>query len=300
MIPILLIGKNGQVGWELHRTLATLGTVTALDFPEIDLADADSIRNAVRGTNPKLIVNAAAYTAVDKAESEPDKAMAINGTAPGILAEEAKRLGAALIHYSTDYVYDGTKREPYLETDATGPLGVYGRTKLAGDEAIASVGCPHLIFRTSWVYGWRGQNFLLTMQRLAREREELRIVDDQRGAPTWSRFIAEATAQVVAQGRGNPTALIDATTGVYHLTCAGETTWCGFARALLAADPKKGEQKLQRIVPITTAEYPTPARRPAYSVLDGRRLQETFFQRLPEWNMPIELWNMGTSGMGEE
>lgn len=287
MYSILLIGKNGQVGWELCRTLATVGNVRAVDFPEIDLANAESIRKVVRDVAPKLIVNAAAYTAVDKAESEPDKAMAINGTAPGILAEEAKKLGAALIHYSTDYVYEGTKREPYLETDATGPLSVYGRTKLAGDQAITAVGCPHLILRTSWVYGWRGQNFLLTMLRLAREREELRIVDDQRGAPTWSRFIAEATAQIVAQGRGNPVALIDATTGVYHLTCAGETTWYGFARVLLAADPKKEEQKLQRIVPITTAEYPTPARRPAYSVLENDRFARTFGVRLPEWKSPL-------------
>jgi dTDP-4-dehydrorhamnose reductase len=287
---ILIFGKNGQVGWELCRTCATLGTIVAMDYPEIDLESPDSIRAAIRNARPTIIINAAAYTAVDKAESEPDKAMAINGVAPGIIAEEARRGGAALIHYSTDYVYDGTKREPYLETDKTAPLSAYGRTKLAGDEAIKAAGAPHLILRTSWVYGWRGQNFLMTMLRLAREREVLRVVDDQRGAPTWSRFIAEATAQIVAQGGGRPVRLIDTSSGVYHLTCAGETTWCGFARAILEADPLKQEHRVREIVPITTADYPTPARRPARSVLQGDRLCEMFGIHLPDWCLPLGMW----------
>lgn len=287
---ILILGKNGQIGWELCRTCAPLGDIVAMDYPDIDLAKPDSIRAKVRETKPAIIINAAAYTAVDKAESEPELAMMINGVAPGILAEEAKRLGAALVHYSTDYVYDGKKRTPYVETDDTNPLSVYGKTKLAGDRAVAAAGCPHLIFRASWVYGWRGNNFLLTMLRLAREREELRVVDDQRGAPTWARYIAEATAQIVAQGRKDPAALIDTSTGIYHLTCAGETTWCGFARSLLEADPKREEQKVKRIVPINTSDYSTPARRPANSVLGGTRLLTVFGLRLPEWKTPLGFW----------
>ena len=184
---ILLVGKIGQVGWELRRTLAPLARVTCVDFPEIDLTSGDSIRQWVRDTRPNIVINAAAYTAVDKAESEPDKAMSINGVAPGILAEEAKKLGALLVHYSTDYVFDGAKTVPYVETDPPNPLGVYGRSKLAGDEAVRAVSGAHLIFRLCWVYGARGQNFMLTMMRLARERETLRVVGDQTGCPTWSR-----------------------------------------------------------------------------------------------------------------
>ena len=196
---ILLIGKIGQVGWELRRTLAPMAQVTCVDFPEIDLTSGDSIRRWVRETQPNVVINAAAYTAVDKAESEPDKAMKITGEAPGILAEEAKKLGALLVHYSTDYVFDGTNTSPYVETDSPNPLGAYGRTKLAGDEAVRAVGGAQLIFRLCWVYGARGQNFMLTIMRLARERETLRVVGDQIGCPTWSRMIAEATAQAVKQ-----------------------------------------------------------------------------------------------------
>ena len=196
---ILLIGKIGQVGWELRRTLAPMARVACVDFPEIDLTSGDSIRRWVRETRPNIVINAAAYTAVDKAESEPDKAMKINGVAPGILAEEAKKLGALLVHYSTDYVFDGAKTEPYVETDPPNPLGAYGRSKLAGDEAVRAVGGAHLIFRLCWVYGARGQNFMLTMMRLAREREKLRVVGDQVGCPTWSRMIAETTALALKQ-----------------------------------------------------------------------------------------------------
>ena len=196
---ILVTGANGQVGWELQRTLQTLGDVVACDRGTLDLSDPDSIRGKVREIRPDVIVNAGAYTAVDRAESEPELAMAVNGVAPGVLAEEAKQLGALLLHYSTDYVFDGTKAEPYLESDAPNPVSVYGSSKLAGEKAVEAVGGAYLIFRTSWVYGGRGKNFLLTMLRLAGEREELRVVDDQFGAPTWCRTIAEATAQVVAK-----------------------------------------------------------------------------------------------------
>lgn len=288
---ILVIGKNGQVGWELCRTVATLGSMVAMDLPEIDLASPDSIRSTVRAVNPTIVINAAAYTAVDKAESEPDRAMTINGVAPGVLAEEAKRIGAALIHYSTDYVYDGTKHEPYVETDPTAPPNVYGRTKLAGDRAIEAVGVPHLILRTSWIYGWRGQNFLLTMLRLARERGELKVVDDQYGAPTWARYIAEGTAQIVAQGRGDPVGFIDSVSGVYHLTCSGGTTWFGFMKAILEADPRRHEHMVKKMVPIATAEYPTPACRPAWSVLSSVRSREVFGIQLPDWRQPLQLWS---------
>jgi dTDP-4-dehydrorhamnose reductase len=287
---ILLIGKNGQVGFELHRALSTIGDIVAMDFPEIDLADADSICRAVRESTPRIIVNAAAYTAVEKAESEPEIAKSVNGIAPGILAEEAQKLGAVLIHYSTDSVYNGEKRTPYVESDATAPLSVYGRTKLMGDEAVAAVGGPHLIFRTSWVFGWRGHNFLLTMLRLSREREQLRVVDDQHGAPTWSRLVAEATAQIISQIKPAPWELTGDVSGVYHMTCGGETTWYQFAKAILEADPLRSEQKCKTLVPIPTSEYPTAVVRPARSVLDGTRLRTTFGLRLPDWQFPLTLW----------
>jgi dTDP-4-dehydrorhamnose reductase len=278
---ILLIGRNGQVGWELHRCLASVGELVATDYPDIDLTRGDSIRQWVRDTKPQVILNAAAYTAVDKAESEPDVALAINGAAPGILAEEAKRLGAWLIHYSTDYVYDGSKSEPYLETDPTGPLGTYGRSKLAGDDAVRAVNGRHVIFRLCWVYGLRGSNFLLTMQRLAREREVLRVVRDQMGAPTWSRLIAESTAWALGQvlAAREPEAYV----GLYHLASAGQTSWHGFTEAIINLMPSE-ERNCRRVEAITTAEYPTPARRPAWSVLSCAKLERTFGLRLPPWD----------------
>ena len=277
---ILLIGKIGQVGWELRRTLAPLARVTCVDFPEIDLTSGDSIRQRVRDTRPNIVINAAAYTAVDKAESELDKAMSINGVAPGILAEEAKKLGALLVHYSTDYVFDGSKTTPYVETDSPNPLGAYGRTKLAGDEAVRAAGGAHLIFRLCWVYGARGQNFMLTMMRLARERETLRVVGDQLGCPTWSRMIAEATAQAVKQAVAAQD--IGALTGTYHLASSGTTSWHGFADAIIKLMPADGK-KCARVEAITTAEYPTPTKRPAYSVLSCDKLQRAFGLRLPPW-----------------
>lgn len=283
-MKILLTGRDGQVGWELQRTLAPLGEVVALGRNALDLADGDAIRQAVRHLGPDLIVNAGAYTAVDRAEQEPERAMAVNGTAPGLLAEEAKRLGAAIIHYSTDYVFDGTKNAPYEEIDAPRPQNVYGASKLAGEKAVAASGAPHLILRTGWVYGLRGRNFLLTMLRLADERPELKVVDDQIGAPTWSRMIAEATAAIVAQGRGHGgiVQLLADRGGLYHLTAAGQTSWFGFACAIFAHAKKQ-----VRVTPIPSAAYPSPARRPAYSVMSSARLVRTFGIALPPWEASL-------------
>jgi dTDP-4-dehydrorhamnose reductase len=277
---ILLIGKIGQVGWELRRTLAPMARVRCVDYPEIDLTSGDSIRHWVRESQPTIVINAAAYTAVDKAESELDKAMKINGEAPGILAEEARNAGALLVHYSTDYIFDGAKPEPYVETDPPNPLGAYGRTKLAGDEAIRAVGGAHLIFRLCWVYGARGQNFMLTMMRLAREREKLRVVSDQVGCPTWSRMIAETTALALRQivAARDPAAL----SGTYHLASSGVTSWHGFAQAIINLMPAEGK-KCSAVEAISTAQYPTPTKRPAYSVLACGKLERAFGLRLPHW-----------------
>jgi len=282
---IMLTGKNGQIGWELQRALAPLGEVVALDRRLLDLADPAQIRERVREIKPGLIVNAAAYTAVDRAEAEPEPAMAVNGIAPGILAEEAKRIGAAMVHYSTDYVFDGAKTTPYTEEDAPNPLNVYGRSKLAGEQAVQAVGVPHLILRTSWVCGMRGKNFLLTILRLARERAELKIVDDQIGTPTWSRAIAEATARILSAD----TLPVTDASGIYHLTASGNTTWYGFAKAILALDPNPSEHVCKHIKPIPTSVYPTPARRPAYSVLLNSKLKAAFGVVLPGWEQGLKL-----------
>lgn len=282
---ILIIGRIGQVGYELRRTLGPLGALTAVDYPEIDLTRPDSIRRWVDETRPQVIVNAAAYTAVDKAETDLDRCQQINGIAPGILAEAAKKANALLVHYSTDYVFDGTKQTPYVETDAPNPLGAYGRSKLVGDQAILQAGGRHLIFRLCWVYGARGQNFMLTMMRLAREREKLRVVRDQVGCPTWSRMIAETTALGLKQTLAAPDPA--ALTGVYHLAASGHTSWHGFAQAIIDLMPAEG-RKVQLVEPITTADYPTPAKRPAYSVLSCEKLQHTFGLRLPDWRESLQ------------
>jgi dTDP-4-dehydrorhamnose reductase len=274
-LRILLTGRNGQVGWELERTLGPLGEVIAFDHAGLDLARPDAIVSCVREVKPDVIVNAAAYTAVDKAESEPDLAMAINGIAPGILAEEAKRIGALLVHYSTDYVFDGEKDGPYVETDAPNPLSVYGASKLAGERAIAASGADHLIFRTSWVYANRGKNFLLTILRLAKEKPELRVVADQFGAPTWARDIATATALVLARRPAGA----EIWSGIYHLTAAGRTTWHGFAQKIVEL---AGLSTPVAAIPVS--EYPTPARRPRNSVLDHSKAESSFGLKLPSWD----------------
>jgi dTDP-4-dehydrorhamnose reductase len=299
---ILLIGENGQVGRELSRILPRLGDVTALDRQRLDLCKPEEIRRAIRTFRPAWIVNAAAYTAVDKAESEEEVARAINAGAPAVMAEEAKKIGASLVHYSTDYVFDGMKTAPYDEDDPANPQNVYGRTKLEGERAIQQSGVPHLIFRTAWVYGTRGRNFLLTILRLATQREELKIVCDQKGAPTWSHEIAKATAEILSQtckGASSQFAFPEVS-GLYHLTAAGETTWYGFAEAILEKfsrhAPKAAwfsaatnQQPLitRHLIPITTDEYPTPARRPAYSVLSNARLNRTFGFCLPDWQTQL-------------
>lgn len=282
MRRILLTGIHGQVGWELLRTLQPLGEVTALDRQAFDLADPDQMRRVLQELKPAIIVNPAAYTAVDKAENEGAVAMAINATAPGVLAGEAKHLDALLVHFSTDYVFDGRKTDPYVEDDPTGPLGIYGQSKLAGEQAILASGCRHLIFRTSWVYGLRGQNFLRTMLRLARERDELRVVDDQFGAPTWSRMIAETTALAIARHVGQ--------TGLYHLTAGGATSWHDFTAAILDLAHQHGQlDKTPSLRRITTAEFPTPARRPANSRLSCLRLQQDFNLAPPDWHSQLRL-----------
>lgn len=286
-MKILLTGKNGQVGYELERSLQGLGEVVALDRRQMNLADLRQVREVIRSVQPDLIVNPAAYTSVDKAESEIELAMCINGDAPGVMAEEAKKLGAAMIHYSTDYVFDGGKDSPYLESDTPNPINAYGKTKLAGEEAIRAVGIPHLIFRTSWVYGLRGRNFLLTVLRLANERDELRIVADQFGAPTWSRTLADSTAHIVSQAR----AATDKrdwwlqNTGLYHLTAQGSTSWHGFTEAILA---HPSVAKKPAVTPITTEEYPLPARRPRNSVLNCDKLVRQFCE-LPRWETALAL-----------
>lgn len=286
-MKILVTGRNGQVGWELQRTLAPLGEVVALDRQALDLRNPDAIRAVVREIKPHLIVNPAAYTAVDKAESEAEVAQAVNGVAPGILAEEAKRLGAALIHYSTDYVFDGSKNGAYREEDAPCPINVYGKTKLAGEDAVRAVGVPHLILRTSWVYGVRGKNFLLTMLRLGKEREELKIVADQNGAPTWSRLIAEATAHIAAQRLTR----LQELDGIYNFTASGCTSWHGFAEAIFAhaARTTPSPEKILRLTPIATSEYPLPAPRPANSVLSGDKLRREFGLVMPDWRDNLNL-----------
>ena len=282
-MKILLTGANGQVGYELERSLQGLGQVLALGRARMDLADLDQVRAVIRAERPSLIVNPAAYTAVDKAEAEPLLARRINAEAPAVMAEEARKLGAAMVHFSTDYVFDGAKQGAWLETDATGPLNVYGQTKLEGELAIAASGVDHLILRTSWVFGMRGKNFLLTMLRLASERDELRVVNDQHGAPTWSRTIADTTALLLAQARAAGQPWWEQHGGTYHLSSQGQTTWCGFTEAIIAAAGLSC-----RVVPISSAEYPVPARRPANSVLDTGKLRARLCE-LPHWEQALAL-----------
>jgi dTDP-4-dehydrorhamnose reductase len=284
-VNILVTGKNGQVGWELRRALLPLGRIHAFGHRELDLADADAVRRRLDESRPDVIVNAAAYTAVDKAEGDPELAHAVNAAAPGLLAEEAAKRGALLIHYSTDYVFDGAKAAPYVEADPTHPLGAYGRSKLAGELAVQAAGADHLIFRTSWVYAARGANFLRTILRLAAERDELRIVADQVGAPTWARLIAEATAHALKQAMAEREG--DAfDSGIFHLAAAGETSWHGFAGAILAG---RSGLRVKAVTPITTAEYPLPAPRPANSRLDTGAFRTRFGLALPDWRDCLSL-----------
>jgi dTDP-4-dehydrorhamnose reductase len=290
-LRILLISPTGQIGWELQRTLAPLGQVVAAGRASPDhflnLEDPDSIRKTVNAVMPNLIVNAAAYTAVDRAEDEVEKARTVNGIAPGILADAAKRVGAGLVHYSTDYVFSGDKITPYTEADEPGPRNVYGKTKLEGEQAIQAIGIAHLILRTSWVYGIRGRNFLLSMLRLFRERDEVKVVDDQRGGPTWSRMIAEATAQLLIRTQGD----LRQSAELYHLSSTGETSWHGFATKILefAVHCRAIREGACLVKPISTRDYPITTPRPAYTVLANDKLAADFGLRLPAWENQLAL-----------
>lgn len=286
---ILLTGVTGQVGGELVRTLAPLGEVVAPTREELDLTRATSIRSLIQTVRPRWIVNPAAYTAVDKAESEPELAYAINAEAVRAISEAAREIGAGVVHFSTDYVFDGEGERPYVEKDPTGPVSVYGASKLAGEQALAASRAGYLVFRTSWVYGATGKNFLRTILKAARERERLRVVADQHGAPTWSRDLARMTAHVMQQiereaSGGDLQGALDRFSGIYHASGAGETTWCGFAREALAiVREREPEARLAEIDAITTAEYPTPAKRPANSRLNCEELAATFGWKMMDW-----------------
>jgi len=300
---ILLTGKTGQVGFELNRSLSQLGQIFAPDHRDLDLLNQGSVRRAIRDIRPQLIVNAAAYTAVDAAENDESKAYAVNAEALALLADEAKRLDALVVHYSTDYVFDGTKRSPYNETDETNPLNVYGKSKLAGEQAIRASGASHLIIRTGWVYANRGRNFLLTILRLATEREELRIVRDQIGAPTCAADIAAATTKILTEiyTQDKSQTLTSSISGTYHMTAAGETSWHNFATAILGkaqsvspevpwfAAATQGRPLIaKRILPISSDEFRSPTRRPIYSVLSNSRLSEIFHIELPNWTAQLQ------------
>jgi dTDP-4-dehydrorhamnose reductase len=299
-LRILLTGKRGQIGAQLAALLPSLGEVAAFDRQELDLLNPDQLRRAIRDVQPNMIVNAAAYTSVDQAETDEKQARIINVDAPALMAEEAKRIRALLVHYSTDYVFDGSSSLPYAETDQPNPISVYGKTKLAGEEAIRAVGAPHLIFRTAWVYGTAGRNFLLTILRLATEREEMKVVHDQFGAPTWSYEIAKGTARVLQQLSQQGEEAIPKFGGTYHMTAAGKTTWFEFAKMILEEASRmprdipwfetatKGQPLVaRRVTPITGEEYPTPARRPAYSVLSNSHLKQDFGLELPAWSLQL-------------
>jgi dTDP-4-dehydrorhamnose reductase len=282
-MKILLIGKNGQVGWELQRTLASLGEITAIDFPDIDLSDETNTRAWVRRTAPHVIINAAAYTAVDKAESEPELAMMVNGTAPGVLAEEADALDAFFIHYSSDYVFDGTKGEAYLESDFPNPVNVYGLSKLAGDQNIQQVDGRYIILRTTWVYSMRQGGFVRKVLAWARKNTELQIVSDQVGSPTWARALAEVTAHLLAMSGGDLSGWLSERKGLYHLGGLGTVSRYDWAKKILEFDPNPDEQIARRVKPVLTKEFPTPATRPLYSPVNCSLFRNTFGICLPDW-----------------
>ncbi len=283
MKKILQIGTKGQLGWELLRTCAPLGDVVALDYPDVDLSDSVSLRELVRSVKPDLIINAAAYTNVDKAESEPEKARAINALGPGVLAEEAKKINAVLVHYSTDYVFDGTKGSPYVETDQANPLNVYGQTKLEGEQIIAASGCVNLVLRTSWVYSMRQGGFVNKVLQWAREQEVMRVVDDQISSPTSARMLAEVTALILAQGRDDVYGYLHEKGGLYHCAGGGSCSRYEWAKAILELDPHKEEQVVRDLLPAKSSDFVVAANRPIVSVLDNNNLSNAFSLKQPTW-----------------
>ncbi len=286
---ILLLGNTGQLGWELQRTLAPLGQVAALDYPEVNLADAAGLRQIVRRLHPQMIVNATAYTAVDRAESETELVMAINSCGPGILAEEAAALGAALLHFSTDYVFDGAKGSAYIETDIPNPLNVYGRSKWAGEQAVQQVGGAYLILRTSWVYSLRRDSFVTKVLKWARQQRTLRLVTDQVSNPTWARMLAEVTAQMLAVGGRDVVPWLTERRGLYHLAGDGYASRMEWAQAILRCDPRRDEQVIEDILPGRTDDFPSPACRPLFSALNCDHFYEVFGLRLPPWEIALRL-----------
>jgi dTDP-4-dehydrorhamnose reductase len=288
-MKIVLFGKGGQLGWELERILPGLGNVVALDRTQLDLRDLNAVTQTLEELKPNLIINASAYTEVDKAEKEPELAMKINALAPGFMAEMSRKLGAVLIHYSTDYVFDGMTNTPYTENDSTSPLNVYGKSKLMGEENIKQAGDAYLILRTSWVYSLRGNSFVNKVLGWARKNSTLRIVDDQVGSPTWARMLAEMTSLLLAQTRGALYEKIREQCGIYHLAGSGYTSRYEWAKEILANDPDRSGQIVQTLEPGRTEEFPTPATRPLFSALDCTRFERTFGLRVPAWDSTLKL-----------
>jgi dTDP-4-dehydrorhamnose reductase len=288
-MKILLFGRSGQLGWEANRTLAPLGEVHAFNSSELDLTQYDKLRDVIRQIKPHVIVNTSAYTDVDRAESEPELAMAVNAKAPGIMAEEARLLNAVLIHYSTDYVFDGTKGTAYIETDATNPLNVYGQSKLAGEQAISQVGGAHVILRTSWVYSARGNGFVKKVLGWSRKQKILKMVTDQVGSPTWARMLAGVTSEMIACSLADPLAYFSERNGTYHLSGSGSVTRFDFAQMILSLDPQRQEQITQRLEPALTVDFPTPAQRPLMTPLDCLHFERVFGLRIPEWEESLRM-----------
>jgi len=286
---ILLLGRTGQLGWELQRTLAPLGEIYALGPEELNLTDLDALARRIHQVHPQVIVNASAYTAVDRAEGQVDLAMRLNAEAPAVMAEAARALNAVLIHFSTDYVFDGEKDSAYTEDDPTNPLNVYGQSKLSGEQAITQAGCAYLILRTSWVYSLRGDSFVSKTLAWARQQETLRIVSDQVGSPTWARMLAEITAALLAQSLPAPQDYFSTRSGVYHLGGSGSASRLDFARAILRLDPRANEQKVRNLEAASTADFPTPARRPLRTALNCSRFESSFGLRLPNWEESLQL-----------
>jgi dTDP-4-dehydrorhamnose reductase len=289
MKPIFLIGKNGQLGWELHRALISLGEVTALDAPDIDICDRDGLRRALYAIRPGVIINASAYTAVDQAENEPETAMAVNAGGPGFLASLAAEMGAAFIHYSTDYVFDGKKGSPYVESDPPAPLGVYAASKLAGEQAVAAAGGAYLLLRTSWLYSLRRASFVTKVLEWSRKQTVMHVVSDQVSNPTWARTLAQITALALAQGHPDVFGWLRERRGVYHLAGDGYASRLEWAQAVLENDPQPEEQHVRELLPALTSDFPTPAERPLFSALDCSRFTGVFGLRLPEWRAALKL-----------